>query len=181
MADQLIVLEEVTGRLESAKIRYMITGSIAFNYYAVPRMTRDIDILVDISIEDAERKFSVFEKDFYIDMDAVRNAVMNLSMFNIINYENPVKVDFIVLKRDEYETLKFSRKRRRKINGFKVYIISPEDLIISKLMWAKDSISEIQIRDVSNLISCVKPLDLKYLEFWIKKLELKELYEMALK
>jgi hypothetical protein len=181
MADQLIVLGKVTKTLESAKIRYMITGSIAFNYYAVPRMTRDIDILVDISIEDAERKFSGFEKEFYIDMDAVRIAIRDLSMFNIINYENPVKVDFIVLKRDEYERLKFSRKRRRKINGSKVYIISPEDLIISKLMWAKDSISEIQIRDVSNLISCVKPLDLKYLEFWIKKLELKELYEMALK
>ena len=181
MADQLIVLEEVTRRLESAKIRYMITGSIAFNYYAVPRMTRDIDILVDISIEDAEKKLSVFEKDFYIDIDAVRIAVRNRSMFNIINYENPVKVDFIVLKRDEYEGLKFSRKRRRKINGFEVYIISPEDLILSKLIWTKDSISEIQIRDVSNLISCVKHLDLKYLEFWIKKLELDELYEMTLK
>jgi hypothetical protein len=181
MADQLIVLKKVVKMLEGIKVGYMITGSIAFNYYAVPRMTRDIDILVDISVEDIEKIFNAFEKDFYIDMNALKDAVRDLGMFNIVNFKNPVKVDFIILKKNEYERLKFSRRHRKKINGFEIFIISPEDLIISKLMWAMDSMSEIQLKDVSDIVLCVTNLDLNYLEFWVKKLELEKMYEMALK
>ena len=48
MTEELAVLKSVTGRLEAAGIPYMMTGSFAANYYAVPRMTRDIDLVVEL-------------------------------------------------------------------------------------------------------------------------------------
>ncbi len=76
MTEELEVLAIVTGRLESAGIGYMVTGSIATNYYALPRMTRDIDIVVELSSRDADRICALFEGDFYVDRDAVRAAIM---------------------------------------------------------------------------------------------------------
>lgn len=41
---ELDILRDVSQRLESAGIAYMLTGSVAMNYYAQLRMTRDIDL-----------------------------------------------------------------------------------------------------------------------------------------
>ena len=52
MSDELEILKSVTAKLDSARIPYMVTGSMAVNYYATPRMTRDIDLVVELSEED---------------------------------------------------------------------------------------------------------------------------------
>ena len=48
MTEELEVLTIVAGRLEAVWIAYMVTGSFAANYYAVPRMTRDINLVVEL-------------------------------------------------------------------------------------------------------------------------------------
>ena len=48
MSEESEVLKEVCRRLEAADISYMLTGSVAANFYAVPRMTRDIDIVIEV-------------------------------------------------------------------------------------------------------------------------------------
>jgi len=60
MSEELDVLQEVTQRLAGAHISYMVTGSIAVSYYAVPRMTRDIDLVVELSSGDADRFCDLF-------------------------------------------------------------------------------------------------------------------------
>ncbi|MDO8141843.1 MAG: hypothetical protein Q6358_10130, partial [Candidatus Brocadiales bacterium] len=72
MINELEVLKIVVKRLESAGIPYMITGSIAANFYTTPRMTRDIDIVIEIGENNAEVLFSLFSDDFYIDKDSIR-------------------------------------------------------------------------------------------------------------
>src|SRR5881628_2746269 len=63
----------------------MVTGSFAANYYAVPRMTRDIDLVVELSGGDADRFCALFEGDFYLDRDAVRAAIASRGAFNLIH------------------------------------------------------------------------------------------------
>jgi hypothetical protein len=58
--------------------------------------------------------------------------------------------------------------------------VGPEDLIISKLDWARDSRSEVQLADVRNLVRSVADLDRQYLEGWIGRLGLGALYREAL-
>lgn len=95
MINELEVLKIVVKRLESAGIPYMITGSIAANFYTTPRMTRDIDIVIKIGENSAEMLFSLFSNDFYIDKDSIKNAIRNKQIFNIIHKEGIVKIDFI--------------------------------------------------------------------------------------
>jgi len=87
MMNEQEVLKIVVSRLEGAGIQYMVTGSIAANFYTIPRMTRDIDMVVEFEGENPETFFTLFSKDFYIDLEAVKNAVMGEGMFNIIHRE----------------------------------------------------------------------------------------------
>ena len=71
MSEELEVLAMVAGRLEAAGIAYMVTASIAANCYTVPRMTRDIDVVVELAAGDVDRLLDLFGADFYVDRDAV--------------------------------------------------------------------------------------------------------------
>jgi len=158
VSEELEILKTVGQRLASAGIAYMATGSIAVNYYTVPRMTRDIDVEVALSLEDTDRLCALFQDDFYIDREAARQAIAGKGTFNIIHKGCVVKVDFIVRKDSEYRLAEFPRRRRVSVEGFDLFITAPEDLIISKLDWARDSRSEIQLTDVRNLLARVKAL-----------------------
>lgn len=54
MTAELDVLRDAVARLDRAGVRYMLTGSIALSYYAEPRMTRDIDLVVELEARDAK-------------------------------------------------------------------------------------------------------------------------------
>ena len=80
----------------------MMTGSMALAFYSTPRMTRNIDIILQVSYADIGKIVALFKKDFYIDENSVRQAVRDQSMFNIIHNESVLKVDFIIRKDEEY-------------------------------------------------------------------------------
>ncbi len=166
MLDELRVLKLVTGRLEEAGIPYMLTGSIAVGHYAQPRMTRDIDLVIDVQPGDADRLCDLFGPEFECDPRAVRDAIGRQSMFNLIHTEAIVKVDFVVRKGSPYRREEFDRRRAAVIDGHPVWVVSAEDLILSKLLWSKESRSEIQLRDVRRIIADQPALDWSYLERW---------------
>ncbi len=164
---ELMVLSDVVSRLKSAGFDYMLTGSMAMNYYAQPRMTRDIDIVVALAVTDAERVIEIFQGDYYLSADAVLDAVRGRKMFNLVHYQSVVKVDLIVRKESEYRQLEFDRRQQIHIGELVTWIVSKEDLMLS---WAQDSRSELQLNDVRNLLAT--ELDLDYLHEWPSRLNL---------
>lgn len=175
---ELDVLKDVIIRLERAGFSYMLTGSLAMNYYAQPRMTRDIDIVVALDDNDIHRIVETFDKDYYVSEEAVVNAVKNAAIFNLVHLESVVKVDIIVRKGDKYRQHEFSRRVPVAISDFTAWIVSKEDLILSKLNWARDSKSEMQLNDVKNLLA-TSP-DMEYLQQWANELGIRELLEECL-
>lgn len=177
MNEELEILKLVTKRLDTHDIPYMVTGSVAMNMYATPRMTRDIDIVVEISEEDASLVVELFGADFYVDKQMIIDAVRTQRMFNIIHNEYVIKVDFIVRKNSPYRKVEFGRRYKVRVDSVPIWMVSPEDLIISKLWWAKDSRSEMQMTDVRNILRQTKEIDNNYLGKWIRELKLMELYK----
>lgn len=177
MNEELEVLKIVTGRLNKADIRYMISGSIAANYYTVPRMTRDIDAVVELKRADVDRFVSLFKDDFYIDAEMVEKEVMCQGMFNLIHNEYVIKIDFIICKDFEFQKTAFSRRKKILIEANPMWFTSAEDLILAKLLWAKDSRSETQLKDVRNILESVDNLDMKYVETWVEKLGLRDIFK----
>ncbi len=176
MSDELKVLALLHQRLEDNDIAYMITGSIAANFYTIPRMTRDIDIVIELKITDVDKVVKAFEKDFYVDMHMITEAIHEHGMFNMIHNETLVKIDFIVRKAEAYRQEEFNRRRQITIAGSKMWILSVEDLILSKLYWAQDNLSERQLNDVQNLLNSAQTRDVTYLEKWISNLGLAAVY-----
>jgi Nucleotidyl transferase of unknown function (DUF2204) len=173
MQNELDILRDVSERLESAGIAFMLTGSVAMNYYAQPRMTRDIDLVVALDEAVVEFFVQLFETDYYIDRQAVSRAVAIRSLFNLIHNDSVIKVDFILLKADAYRQEEFARRQRITLGDFQTWIVSREDLILSKLYWARSSRSELQLRDVRNLIAA--ECDVEYLHRQAKRLLVDEL------
>ena len=176
MISESDIIKEIAKRLDHAGIPYMFTGSIAANFYTVPRMTRDIDIVIELKEKDADEIYSLFEKDFYTDKDMISEAIRKEGTFNIIHYQSVFKVDFIVRKNNPYRAEEFKRRRKITFEDAELYITSPEDLILSKLYWAKESMSELQLNDVKNLLKSVKELDEDYLRQWANYLGVGEIY-----
>lgn len=176
MSEELEVLKIVAERLGRAGIPYMVTGSLAMSHYAVPRMTRDIDLVVELSAADADRVCGLFEADFYLDRDAVRRAVEARGTFNLIHTALVVKVDVVVRKDTEYRRTEFARRRRLSVEGQEIFVVAPEDLVLSKLDWARESRSAVQLADVRNLLDSVVDLDREYLREWTGRLGLEPLY-----
>ena len=177
MLEQIKFMKQIAERLDQAGIPYMVTGSMAMMLYSVPRMTRDIDLVVEYGPEDAERIAGLFAEDCYVDARSIRQAATGKGMFNIIHTEWAVKADFIVRKAGAYRELEFARRQSVEVEGTQVSVVTPEDLILSKLWWAKDSGSEQQQQDVRNLVNAITGLDWPYLEKWARTLGVDDLLE----
>ena len=174
MKNELDIVRDVSARLDAAGLAFMLTGSMAMNFYAQPRMTRDIDVVVALLPKDAERVVRLFGADYYVSREAVDSSIARHSMFNLIHNESVIKVDCIVRKPTEYRLLEFQRRQRVRIQDFETSIVSKEDLILSKLFWARDSRSELQLRDVRNLVAT--GCDRAHIERWTVELGVAQLW-----
>ncbi len=175
MPEELEVLKIISERLETASIPFMLTGSFAMAYYGQPRMTRDLDLVVSLVEEDVDAIVTLLSPDFYIDADDVRSAILSQRLFNLMHTATGIKVDLIVRKSAEFRQVEFARRQRVVMSGVRTWIVSHEDLILSKLVWAKEAGSELQRRDVKTLFD--ETVDRNYLEHWAHRLGVRELLE----
>lgn len=177
MSEELRVLFDVVNRLDLVGVPYMLTGSMALSFYGRPRLTRDVDLVVEIGAADFNKLKNVFEADYYIETDDMREAVQHQGMFNVIHNASLIKIDLIVRKNETYRKTEFARRRHVALGENKVCIVSIEDLILSKLSWAQDTPSDRQLDDVRNLLQNKSAIEFPYLEQWIKTLNLATIYE----
>jgi hypothetical protein len=176
---ELDVLRDVSQRLEGAGIAFMLTGSVAMNHYAQPRMTRDIDLVVALDETHTDAFVKLFETDYYLDRKTVASAISRRTMFNLIHTDTVIKVDCVVLKVDAYRQQEFERRKRIIIGDFHTWIVSREDLVLSKLIWSQESKSEMQFRDIRNLLNT--DCDIVYLRRHASALGVVDLLEDFLK
>lgn len=172
MSLELEIVRDVSERLTRAEIPFMLTGSMAMNAYAQPRMTRDVDVVIAVGATEAVRLLEIFAPDYYIDAGAVDRALRDESLFNVIHQASVFKVDCIIRKSAPYRLVEFDRRQRLTIADVETWVVSKEDLILSKLCWGRDSRSEYQARDIRNLLAT--GCDRAYVEKWAAELGVKD-------
>lgn len=158
--------------LDTQSIQYMLSGSLALNVYSLPRMTRDIDLIVEMKSEDVENFVKAFKDDFYCYQPSIEEEVAQRGIFNLIDNQSSLKIDFIVRKNTIYRRVEFDRRIKTNTLGFEAWVVSIEDLIISKLIWIQDYESEKQINDIKNLLENPS-IDFDYIQKWTNELNLK--------
>lgn len=75
MKNEIDILLDVVKKLNSIDVDYMLTGSLAMNYYAQPRMTRDVDLIVELSELKVQEMVDAFKSDYYISKDSILEAI----------------------------------------------------------------------------------------------------------
>lgn len=172
------LLKLVLKVLDDARISYMLTGSIVSSLQGEPRSTHDIDIVVAIEQISAEILVKSFRQpDYYIDQNAINDAITHSGMFNLINTTTGDKIDFWMLTDQPFDRSRFGRRYGEEIMGMKVMVTSPEDTILAKLNWAKLSGgSEKQFTDALRVFEVqFEKLDMQYLDHWAHELGIEEL------
>ncbi|SDE47230.1 hypothetical protein SAMN04487996_105141 [Dyadobacter soli] len=163
--------DKIIGVLSSLNIPYMLSGSVAMSLYVVPRATRDFDFIIHLTPQDVARFTAHFQVGYYCHEESIKEAVRNPGMFNIIDHASGYKADFVVLKNEVYRQTEFDRRKAIDYFGKTIFVVSPEDLLLSKLIWIQSLQSAIQMDDIRNLMQ-IDELDWHYINDWAGKLNL---------
>ncbi|WP_025143086.1 DUF6036 family nucleotidyltransferase [Pedobacter jeongneungensis] len=167
----LSFFNKIVDVLNENNIPYMLSGSIAMGVYIVPRATRDFDFIIHLQQEDIDGFVANFKDGYYCNINSVKDAVKQQSLFNIIDHESGYKADFVILKNENFRQEEFNRRVEMEYLGKSVYLVTVEDLLISKLIWIQVLQSAIQIQDIKNLAE-LDTLDWEYINKWVKELKL---------
>lgn len=165
-------------------IPYFVTGSVASFIYGEPRLTQDIDIVADIQEKDIPGLLRCFPEDeFYLDCFSVQRAIRERSQFHIIHPSSGLKIDVIVPKKNEFNQLRFERRKNVPISeGLMISYSSPEDIIVSKLEFYQEGGSEKHLRDIAGIIKISRDeLDFDYLAAWMERKGLRDIWDDFLK
>lgn len=173
------LLVKIAKTLKRLKIPYLVTGGIAVLVWGRPRFTADIDIVIELQESKASNLMKALRgigKAGYIDEATIRDAIRRQNEFNFIDGDTGVKVDFWPLRRnDPFDSSRLKRKIAKRILGESVYFTSPEDLMLVKLKWYKESGSSRQMEDVESIVKISgDKLDKSYLKQWSRGLDIEE-------
>jgi len=177
------LLTDVVATLQKLGIEFMLSGSHASSLQGEARATHDIDLVVRLTSRDVDPLFNAFGVDrFYLSKPAMTEAIQSRRMFNLLEATTGEKVDFWVLTDSPFDYSRFARRQQIDIGEVIVHVSSPEDTILMKLLWCKQSGgSEKQINDVLRVYELQAALlDQSYLQKWVLELDVQDLWQRVL-
>ena len=175
------LLVDCLGRLERSGIDCMLVGSMAGNYWGVPRSTHDIDFVIEYEAEHVARIVNAFNDDFFIQEISVESGLRPPHQFNALDNRSALKVDFFRVAGDEYEFERFRRRRRVALFDQPAWIAAPEDVLLHKLRWHKISPTDRQLTDARGIFLVSRDdLDREYMDHWAEQIGVTELLRSVL-
>lgn len=144
--------------LEQIGVPYFIAGSVASSVHGLPRATQDVDFVAALEPKHIPLLIAKLEGNFYVDETAVREAVAKENSFNIVRWTTMDKVDIFVRRLEGSARSEFDRRQSVTIKlqgqNVRLYIASPEDTLLHKLLWFRQSgeTSERQWTDVVGIL-----------------------------
>ncbi|MFQ5733550.1 MAG: hypothetical protein ACE5KM_16550 [Planctomycetaceae bacterium] len=170
--DQAEVLQLAVQVLERLGIDYLLVGSIASGAYGEPRLTQDIDIVVDLKSDQVSSLCSAFPApEFYVNERAARQAVRDRRSFNVIHPATANKIDFLIARDDAWGREQLARRRRIQIlPGQDGFAARPEDVILGKLLYYTEGGSEKHLRDITGMLSVSPGIDREEIARWAEQL-----------
>jgi hypothetical protein len=175
------LLNRVTSALDMHHVPYMLTGSLASSLYGIPRATNDIDIVIApareqlLSLVQMLRRVGLTVAD-----ESAIVAFRNRSQFNVVDFSRGLKVDLIIRKDRDFSVTEFERRNTVEVEGMRLTLATPEDVLIAKLEWSKMGDSERQIVDAAGILKTQgQALNIAYIEKWVEALGLQDQWNAA--
>jgi hypothetical protein len=161
------LLVDCLSRLNRLSVPYMLVGSMASNYWGIPRSTHDLDFVLALQRADIDAFAAAFGVVFFLQIESIRSAFSPPHQFNAIDEQSALKVDFWLLKDDAFERGAFERRQKTTLFGVPAWITTAEDVILHKLSWHGISPSDRQLQDAAGVYVVQNDaLDTSYLRHW---------------
>jgi len=185
--DPLPALTPVVEMLERLGVAYCIGGSLASSAHGFPRSTNDADVVADLQERHVKPLVTALIDAYYVDEDVARDAVQRRVSFNLIHLETMFKIDVFASGSTPYDRLELDRRIESRLGreegGRSFAVASPEDTVLRKLKWYRDSGQTLdqQWRDVQDVLAVqADAVDRDYLRRWAPALGVTDLLEKAL-
>jgi hypothetical protein len=182
---QTDLLGWIAHRLTTAKIPFMVVGSLCSSYHGEPRFTRDADVIIDPTPAQLDHLLALFAQGgeaIYVSPEAARDALRTRHQFNVIDTAGGFKADLIFRKQRPFDNEEFQRRQTVSWHGQPMPMATAEDVILAKLEWNKIGPSEQQVTDVLKVaIAQWQRLDQHYLRKWAHALEVTDQLEVILR
>ncbi|VAW35922.1 hypothetical protein MNBD_CHLOROFLEXI01-1475 [hydrothermal vent metagenome] len=176
----------VTDTLDQLQVPYVIGGSIASIFHGIVRTTMDADIVANLEAKHVKLFVAAVQEQFYIDEQALIQAIQRRSSVNLIHLETMFKIDIFIPKERPFDQQQLARRIPERIQAKTdkiIWILSAEDVVLAKLDWFRlgGEVSERQWRDILGVLKLQHAtLDIAYLQQWAQALQVTDLLEHAL-
>jgi hypothetical protein len=152
----------------------MITGAVASIIYGEPRLTNDIDTVIDMTPDDVESFADAFPiEDFYCpppEVIQLEIARPQRGHFNLIHHATGFKADIYASGRDELHTWGMKNRNMVDVAEEKFWLAPIEYVILRKLEYYREGESEKHLRDISSILTFSSDkIDFEMLEAHINK------------
>jgi predicted nucleotidyltransferase len=178
--EQSELLRKMAETLDKLGIAYAVVGSTASTMYGDPRLTNDIDIVIDLQPHQVDAFCSEFpDAEFYLSRAAVESAVRKQFQFNIIHPASGFKVDCFIAGSDPFDRDQLDRAVRvpKEGGGYTVQFAAPEDVVIKKMEYFRIGESEKHIRDICGILKHEGTrIDRDYIGRWAERKGLAEIW-----
>ncbi len=180
--EQADLLRTVIQILEDLQIPYLVVGSLASAAYGEPRMTHDIDVVVDLRPDHVTALCNAFPApEFYVSSEAARQAIHDRRSFNVIHPTSGNKIDFMIARDDAWGREQLARRQRILIlpdrEGFAA---QPEDVILGKLLYYAEGGSEKHLRDITGMLRVTPEIDRDDIGKWASRLGVTDVWQIIL-
>ena len=177
----LELLAFIVNELDRAAIPHMVAGSFASTYHGEPRMTQDIDVVIDPDRSALSNFVEQLDRSRFYIGDAL-GALERRDQFNVIDTTSAWKVDLIIRKDRPFSRMEFARRMAADFGGLATFVATAEDTILTKLEWGKHGQSERQLRDVVGVLAVLaEGVDSEYLWRWADALGVRDELELAVR
>ncbi|HUB26947.1 MAG TPA: hypothetical protein VL992_16090 [Tepidisphaeraceae bacterium] len=172
-----------TDRLNLIGARYVVTGSVACMIYGDPRLTRDVDVVLELPADAIDKLADLFPPDeFYCpppEVIRVELARRQRGHFNLIHHDTGYKADIYLRGSDARNQWALDHAIKFEMDDHIVWIAPPESVILSKLEFYREGGGEKHLLDIRGILQVsAGKIDRPFLEVRITELGLQAQWKL---
>jgi hypothetical protein len=172
-------LRAVFDALTALDVPFMVSGSLASNFYGVPRSTQDADLVVELARLPLAAFAAHLGEPFQPDTQLAFETVTGSRRLVVRAVHSPFEVELFDLTEDPHDRERFARRREVELFGRRVAVPTAEDVVVNKLRWWKLAGRRKDFEDARNTLAVQTALDMPYLKRWCRELDLLNELEAA--
>lgn len=177
-SEELVVA--VFDALTALDVPFMVSGSLASNFYGVPRATQDADLVLDLNHLAVDALVERLGHRFEVDRQLAFETITGSPRLLVRTADSAFYVELFGVTEDRHDRERFGRRRRVEVLGRTVAFPTAEDVIINKLRWFRLARRRKDLDDARNVIAVqTSAIDWPYVREWCRELDLLDLLEEA--